>query len=129
MHKNILYFCNKLRIEKGDYYCYNLGVKFDKGFAFETNAEPIFRHSKPRRQCRQSLYQNATFCAEDVGLPKSRKTFWEEEYMPVKAKPCRTGMASGKGIVRRGASPQTTIYVNIAQVYNYDKTKAFIKTE
>ncbi len=27
--------------------------------------------------------------------------------MPVKAKLCRTGIASGKGIVRRGALPQT----------------------
>ncbi len=36
---------------------YNLGT-FDKGFAFETIAEPIFRHTKPRRQCCQSLYQN-----------------------------------------------------------------------
>ena len=34
LRKNILCFCNKLRIEKGDYYCYNLGVEFDKGFAF-----------------------------------------------------------------------------------------------
>ena len=37
-------------------------IYFDKGFAFETIAEPIFRHAKPRRQCRQSLYQNTVAC-------------------------------------------------------------------
>ena len=42
-----------------------------------------------------------------AGLPKNRRFLGKEEHMPEKVKPCRTGMASGKDIVRRGASPQT----------------------
>ncbi len=35
------------------------------------------------------------------GSRKVERLFGKKEHMPVKAKPCRTGMASGKGIVRR----------------------------